>query len=118
MIGPVDSKCARALCQTHREVHLPAAADELVIFYNLSMDRVHYFPHRHSIYFVASVHVAVEQIIHSVLHSLGSNARIEQLYLDDKGIFKGGKRVVLPPRQASAVLVALRLEGIQVALSE
>lgn len=118
MIGPVDSECAKALCQTHREVRLPAAADELLIFYNLSMDRVHYFPRRHTIYFVESVHVGVDGIIRSVLSSMDSDARIEQLYLDDKDIFKGGKRIILPTRQAQTILVALRLQGIQVSLSE
>jgi hypothetical protein len=118
MIGPVDSKCAKALCQAHREVRLPANADEVLIFYNLSMDRVHYFPQRNSIYFVESVHACVDETIRSVLVSLGSNARIDQLYLDEKGIFKGGKRIVLPPRQARVVLTALCLQGIQIALSD
>ncbi len=118
MIGPVDSSCAKALCQTHREVRLPAAADELRIFYNLSMDRVHYFPQRRAIYFVESVYAGADEIIRSVLASMGSDARIEQLYLDDKGIFKGGKRIILPSRQAKAVLVALRLKGIQITISK
>lgn len=117
MIGPVDSNCARALCQTHRDVHLSATADEVRIFYNLSMDRVHYFPRRNAIYFVDSVHVSSQDIIARVLHGMGATLRVEQLHLDKPGVFKGGKRVILNHRQASAVLVALRLQGIQVAVS-
>ncbi len=118
MIGPVDSNCAKALCRAHREVQLSATADELRIFYNLAMDRVHYFPRRNALYFVDSVYVSVPEIIRSVLAGSGQPPAVEQLYLDDKRYFKAGKRVKLPPHQANAVLVALRLEGIQVTISE
>lgn len=117
MIGPVDSKCAKALCRTHREVHLSASADEVRIFYNLAMDRVHYFPQRNTIYFVESVHFSVPEVIQSVLSTMDSPPHIEQLYLDDKNYFKGVKRVVLPHREARAVLIALRLKSIQVSIS-
>lgn len=118
MIGPVDSNCAKALCRTHRDVHLSATVDELRIFYNLAMDRVHYFPRRNALYFVDSVYVSVPEIIGSVLTGMNAPPAVEQLYLDDKRYFKAGKRVLLPPRQANAVLVALRLEGIQITISE
>ena len=118
MIGPVDSQCARALCRTHRDVRLSATADELRIFYNLAMDRVHYFPRRHAIYFVDSVHVSVAEIIRSVLSGMHAPPAVEQLFLDDKHYFKAGKRLILPRRQAETVLVALRLKGIQVSVSE
>ncbi|HEB96679.1 MAG TPA: hypothetical protein ENI96_09660 [Sedimenticola thiotaurini] len=118
MIGPVDSNCAKALCRSHREVQLSATADELRIFYNLAMDRVHYFPRRNALYFVDSVYRSVPAIIRSVLSGTGTPPAVEQLYLDDKHYFKAGKRIKLPPRQANAVLVALRLEGIQVSISE
>jgi len=118
MIGPVDSQCAKALCRSHREVQLSATADELRIFYNLAMDRVHYFPGRHAIYFVDSVYVSVPEIIQSVLSGMHSLPAVEQLFLDDKHYFKAGKRVTLPPRQANAVLVALRLKGVQISVSE
>mgnify|MGYP003572867984 CR=1 FL=1 len=117
MIGPVDSNCARALCQTHRVVRLSAAADEVRIFYNLSMDRVHYFPQRNAVYFVDSLHVSSQATIIRVLQGMGVAAQVEQLHLDRPGIFKGGKRVILTEKQAAAVLVALRLQGIQVAVS-
>ena len=118
MIGPVDSNCAKALCQTHRSVQLSASADEVRIFYNLSMDRVHYFPRRNAIYFVDSVHVSSQDIIASVLHGMGAALRVEQLHLDKPGVFKGCKRVTLNDKQAAAVLVALRLQGIQIAISD
>lgn len=118
MIGPVDSKCAEHLCLAHREVKLPASADEMRIFYNLSMDRVHYFPNRNAIYFVESAYWAVLEIISVMLKGMGSPIRIEQMYLDKRSIFKGGKRVVLKPEQATPILVALRMKGIQVVVSE
>ena len=118
MIGPVDSQCAKALCRTHRDVQLSATADELRIFYNLAMDRVHYFPRRHAIYFVDSVYVSVPEIIQSVLSGMRSPPAVEQLFLDGKRYFKAGKRVILPQRQANAVLVALRLEGVQISVSK
>lgn len=116
-IGPVNAECATALRYGQRDVRLPASADEKQIFYNLTMDRVHYFPQRNAIYFVDSVHVAVQAIIESVLKSMGVTMQIEQLYLDKSGIFKGGMRVTLSEKQATAVLVALRLKGIQVSVS-
>ena len=117
-IGPVDPECAEALCRSHRQVRLPASADEVQIFYNLSMDRVHYIPARNAIYFVESSHVAVQTIILSVMHNLGLTARIDQLHLDKNGIFKGGKRLTLPPEQAATLLVALRLKGVQISVSD
>jgi hypothetical protein len=53
-----------------------------------------------------------------MLKGMGSPIRIEQLYLDKRSIFKGGKRVVLKPEQATPILVALRMKGIQVVVSE
>jgi len=118
VIGPVDSKCAEHLCHAHREIKLPASADEMRIFYNLTMDRVHYFPSRNAIYFVESAYWAVLEIISAMLKGMGSPIRVEQLYLDKRSIFKGGKRVVLKPEQAAPILVALRIKGIQVVVSE
>ncbi len=117
-IGPVDPECAEALCRSHRQVRLPASADEVQIFYNLSMNRVHYIPARNAIYFVESSHVAVQTIILSVMRSLGVTPLIDQLHLDKCGIFKGGKRLTLPPKQAAILLVALRLKGVQISVSE
>ncbi|MCP3869578.1 MAG: hypothetical protein GY703_16070 [Gammaproteobacteria bacterium] len=118
MIGPVDSKCAENLCHGHREIKLSASADEMRIFYNLAMDRVHYFPGRNAIYFVESAYWAVLDIISTLLKGMGSPIQVEQLYLDKGSYFKGGKRVRLSPDQAVPVLVALRLKGIQVVVSE
>ena len=78
-IGPVDSDCAKALCLTLREVSLPASADELQIFYNLSMHRVHYFPQRGAIYYVESRHVPVQETLLATLGGAASRLEITQL---------------------------------------
>ncbi|MCB1759241.1 MAG: hypothetical protein KDI68_05595 [Gammaproteobacteria bacterium] len=116
-IGPVDPDCAQALCRTQRQVQLPASADELRIFYNLSMDRVHYFPQRNAIYYVDSKHVGVERILLRALGAQAAQVEIRQLHLDRLGFFKSGKRLRLTRRQAETVLVALRLQGIRVTVS-
>ena len=116
-IGPVDSECARALCRNRREVRLPASADEVQIFFNLSMDRVHYAPARNAIYFVDSRHLEVPGIIRSVMRSLGICVPIEQLHLDRAAVFKGGMRLILPMPQARVLLVALRLKGVQISVA-
>jgi len=116
-IGPVDSDCAKALCLTQREVSLPASADELRIFYNLSMHRVHYFPRRNAIYYVESRHVPVQETLLATLGKSVADVVITQLYLDRLGYFKIGKRATLSRHQAATVLVALRLKGVQVSVS-
>jgi hypothetical protein len=116
-IGPVDPDCAQALCRTRRQVELPASADELRIFYNLSMDRVHYFPQREVIYYVDSKHVDVERVVLSALGAQAAEVKIQQLHLDRLGFFKSGKRLQLTRQQAETVLVALRLKGIKVTVS-
>jgi predicted permease len=118
VIGPVDLQCARALCKSHREVHLPASADEVRIFFNLAMNRAHFSPPRRALYFVDSRHVAVEAIIRAALTGMGVALRTDQLYLDELSIFKSVKRVCLGPAEAAAVLVALRLNGIQITITE
>lgn len=116
-IGPVDAECARALCLTEREVCLPASADELRIFYNLSMHRVHYFPQRGAVYYVESRHVPVQETLLATLGEAASRVQITQLYLDRLGFFKIGKRATLTFEQAVTVLVALRLKGVRVSVS-
>ncbi len=117
MIGPVDSKCAMTLCKSHRKVSSPAAEGEANIFFNLCMDRVHYSPERNAIYFVDSSYIKVAETIEAVLRGLGCKPQIEQLYLDQLSIFKSLKRVRLEPARARAVLVALRMQGMQITLS-
>lgn len=116
-VGPVNAECATALRHAQRDVRLSASANEKQIFYNLTMDRVHYCPRRNAVYFVTSVHVAIHAITETVLKSMGAKMRAEQLYLDKHGVFGGGIRVTLSEEQAMAVLVALRLKGIQVSIS-
>lgn len=118
MIGPVDSNCAKTLCKNHRKVSTPASEDEANIFFNLCMDRVHYAPERSAIYFVDSNYINVAGTIHTVLAGLGCEPQIEQLYLDQLSIFKSLKRVRLDPVQARAIMVALRMQGMQISVSK
>lgn len=117
-IGPVDPDCAQALCRTQRQIELPASADEVRIFYNLSMDHVHYFPSRNAIYYVNSKHVDVERILRKALSRESVGLEITQLHLDRLGFFKSGKRLRLDHRRATTVLVALRLHGIKITVSQ
>lgn len=117
MIGPVDSNCAKKLCASHRKVNSTASEGEANIFFNLCMDRVHYAPERNAIYFVDSSHIRVAETILAVLRGLGSEPEIEQLYLDQLSIFKSLKRVKVGPAEARAVLVALRMQGMQITVS-
>lgn len=82
------------------------------------MDRVHYFPKRNAIYFVDSGYMPVEHTITSVLESMGASIQPQQLHLDKLGFFKGGKRILLTKEYAEPVLVALRLQGVQITTSE
>jgi len=118
MIGPVDSNCAKTLCKSHRKVSSPASEGEANIFFNLCMDRVHYSPGRNAIYFVDSSYIKVAETIDLVLKGLGCDPQIEQLYLDQLSIFKSLKRVRLEPVQARAVMVALRMQGMQITISK
>jgi len=118
MIGPVNTKNAKALCKNQRKIALPADTDEVRIFFNLSMNRVHYFPKRKAIYYTESTLIPVAEIISNVLKGMRVNVDIEQLYLDGIGIFKSLKRINLNQQAASAVLVALRMEGVSITISE
>ncbi|WP_275097532.1 hypothetical protein [Sedimenticola hydrogenitrophicus] len=118
MIGPVDSNCAKTLCKSHRKVSSPASEGEANIFFNLCLDRVHYAPERNAIYFVDSSYMQVAETIGLVLRGLGCEPQIEQLYLDQLNIFKSLKRVQLDQAQARAVMVALRMQGMQITVSK
>lgn len=117
MIGPVDSTCAKTLCRSHRKVTAPASEGEASIFFNLCMDRAHYSPQAGAIYFVDSNYVKVADTIAKVFAGLGCELQIDQLYLDQLSIFKSLKRVKLTRQQAKAVLVALRIQGMQITIA-
>lgn len=118
MIGPVDSNCAKTLCKSHRKVSAAASEGEVNIFFNLCMDRVHYVPERQAIYFVDSSYINVPDVLSRVFSGLGCQLQIDQLYLDQLSIFKSLKRVIMTEVQAHAVMVALRMEGMQVTISK
>lgn len=116
-IGKIDHNCAERLLKSHRQISLHASCAEIEIFYNLSMNRAHYFPDRASIYFVDSVYGNVQTIVHSVFTGINKTAVIEQLYLDKHKHFRGPLRLQLSSEEAKPVLVALRLNQIKVAIS-
>ena len=118
MIGPVDSNCAKTLCKSHRKVSAAASEGEVNIFFNLCMDRVHYVPARRAIYFVDSNHIKVADILERIFAGLQCELQIDQLYLDQLSVFKSLKRVVMTEIQARAVMVALRMEGMQITISK
>lgn len=117
MIGPVDSNCAKTLCRNHRKVSAPASEGEASIFFNLCMDRAHYAPESGAIYFVDSNYIKVAETIRDVFSGFGCSPQIDQLYLDQLSIFKSLKRVKVTPGQAKALLVALRMQGMQITIA-
>ncbi len=116
-VGRIDKACAERLLGANREISLHASCAEIEIFYNLSMNRVYYFPEREAIYFVESVHANVAGIIRSVLQGMNKPSVVEQLYLDEHQYFRGPLRIHISEKDVKPVLVALRLNSIKVVVS-
>jgi hypothetical protein len=115
-IGPVDRTTANASRTARPGNPLLPGAGEAEIFYRLSLGRACYGYRQESLYFVESRYAPVGDILHSVMQGLGRTAAVEQLHLDTHRLFRGARRVRIAPRDADAVLTALRLAGIEVAL--
>ncbi|MCB1757533.1 MAG: hypothetical protein KDJ38_18575 [Gammaproteobacteria bacterium] len=116
-IGRIDKACAKRLFEADRKIDLHASCADTEIFYNLSMNRVYYFPDREAIYFVESVHADVAQIIKTVLDGMKRPLVIEQLFLDRHCYFRGPLKVRIARCDIKPVLVALRLNGLKVVIS-
>ncbi len=116
-IARIDKACAKRLQESKNKVALHASCSEIEIFYNLSINRVYYVPQRGSIYFVESDHVDVLALIQAVFSGIGRAVVVEQLYLDIHHYFKGPLRINLAQAEAKAVLVALRLNDVQVKIN-
>ncbi len=84
------------------------------IFLNLSIGRVHYKSVTKSLYYVDYLEVIVSKMIHNVFKGFNQTPDIQQCYLEKHSFFKGAFCVKLNEIQSKPVLVAFRLQGIQI----
>ncbi len=112
--GSITPEMAVGLRCQDRQTGLDVRATHTRIFYNLGMDRVHFIPQTGVLHFVDSEHFQVLDIINTVYQGLGNTPRIEQLFLDEHGYYKGALRLTMSAGEVKAVLVALRLKGIKI----
>lgn len=117
MQAEIDRKLAIGLRCSDRATGLDTNANHIQIYFNLGMDRVHYVPQASFLYFAKSTHFPIHDIIEAVYAGLGKSARIEQLFLDEHGYYKGAQRIILQADAVNAVLVALRLRGIKISIA-
>lgn len=89
----------------------------LEIFLNLSVGRVHYKSLTKSLYYVDSLEIPVSEMIRKVFKGFNQIPDIQQCYLDKHSFFKGAFCVKLNEMQSKPVLVALRLQGIQIKIT-
>lgn len=102
------------LRRAKKSTHLNESANELEIFYYLCVGRVYYKKSTKSLYFVDSPEISVSEIIHKVFKGLHQQADIQQLYMDEHGLFNAAFKLKLNDKQATVLLVALRLRGISI----
>ncbi len=114
MIGPVSRRCTRSVTARVRQTGLLASDDERKVFYNLCPGRVHFRSGEGLLYFVDSPYESISDIIEAVFRGLRSQARVQQLYMDEHQYLKAAKVLMLKgmPRETNALLVALRLKGV------
>lgn len=115
--GSITPEMATGLRCQDRQTGLGANATHTQIFYNLGMDRVHYAPQSDILHFVNSEHFRVLDIIKTVYQGLGAVPRVEQLFLDEHGYYKGALMLTMSAGEVEAVLVALRLKGIKISIA-
>lgn len=115
--GSISREMATDLRCRDRQTGLHSDANHTQIFYNLGMDRVHYVPQKHALYFANSEHFRILNTIRKVYHGLGRHPRLEQLYLDEHGYYKGSLLLTMDHTEASAVLAALRLSGVTISIA-
>ena len=116
--GSIDREMATGLRSRARPTGLDRQASHTRIFYNLGMDRVHYVPATRTLHFVNSEHFQLQDTIENVYRGLGEIPEIEQQYLDIHGIYKGALALKMSRRATSAVLAALRIQGVQISIAE
>ena len=115
--GSITPEMATGLRCQDRQTGLDVNATHTQIFYNLGMDRVHYTPQIGVLHFVNSEHFRVLDIIKTVYQGLGKIPRVEQLFLDGHGYYKGALMLSMSTGEVEAVLVALRLKGIKISVA-
>jgi hypothetical protein len=115
--GSITPEMATGLRCQDRPTGLRANATHTQIFYNLGMDRVHYVPQSGILHFVNSEHFRVLEIIETVYLGLGATPRIEQLFLDEHGYYKGALMLTMSSGEIEAILVALRLKDIKISIA-
>ncbi len=116
-IGSIDQQLALNLRCNDRATGLSVDASPTEIYYNLGMDRVHYDPQTNSLYFPHSSYFPILATLKAVFHGADTELEIEQLFMDRHGYYKGAQRTVVPQPLTSAVLVALRLNGIKISIA-
>jgi hypothetical protein len=115
--GSITPEMATGLRCQDRRTGLDAKATHTKIFYNLGMDRVHFIPQTGILHFVDSEHFQVLDIINNVYRGLSNTPRIEQLFLDEHGYYKGALMLMMSAGEVEAVLVALRLKDIKISIA-
>lgn len=116
-IGSINQELAFNLRCNDRATGLGLDASPTEIYYNLGMDRVHFVPETRSLYFPHSSYFPILETLEAVYRGAGTELAVEQLFMDRHGYYKGAQRTVLPPSLTSAVLVALRLNGIKISIA-
>ncbi|CAA6824549.1 MAG: Unknown protein [uncultured Thiotrichaceae bacterium] len=116
-IGPVSKKNQFVERRAERQTALTDSANELEIFYNLCIGRVHFKSSSNTLYFVDSVSVPVSAIIHRVFKGFSQTPTIKQRYLDKHNLIKAAFCIQLTDVQFKPVLVALRLRGIHIEIT-
>lgn len=117
-IGPMDAEAAPARGQVQPAGGITAACSEVEIFHRLAAGRVCYCPARQAIYFADPPNLEVGRLLTAVFMGLGRRPEFQQLHLDLHGVFRGAHRISLRDPDAAAVLVALRLAGMQVIVAQ
>ena len=116
-IGSIDEELAQGLRCTDRATGLTAGASHTQIYFNLSMDRVHYVPQAQFLYFPHSSYFPILETLKAVYAGLEIRLEIEQLFMDEHGYYKGAQRIAMSDKSARAALVALRLNGIKISIA-
>lgn len=116
-IGSIDQKLAQGLRCTNRATGLTTHASHNEIYFNLGMDRVHYVPQTHHLYFPHSSYFPILATLEAVYRGFRTQLEIEQLFMDQHGYYKGAQRIIMPTEIANAVLIALRLNSIKISIA-
>ena len=111
-IGPISKNSLEMTKRADRQTALTDSANELEIFYNLCIGRVHYKSSMKTLYYVDSHSIPVSKIICKVFKGFNQTPNIKQRYLDKHNLIKAAFCIELNDKQSKAVLVALRLRGI------